>query len=74
MGLTLVRRRSAFVAWRVDKAHRDQILAFHLASQNLTRRLGARSIVKAAAPCGIQETPLGSAAVAFLTRIEGLTQ
>lgn len=57
----------------MDKAHRDQILAFRLASQNLTRRLGARSIVKAAAPCGIQETPLGSAAVAFLARIEGLT-
>ena len=54
-------------------AHRDQILAFRLASHNLTRRL-ARSIVKAAAPCGIQETPLGSAALAFLARVEGLTQ
>ena len=48
-------------------------MAFRLASHNLTRRLGARSIVKAAAPCGIQETPLGSAAVAFLARVEGLT-
>ena len=47
----------------VDVAHRDQILAFRLASHNLTRRLGARSMVKAAAPCGIQETPLGSAAL-----------
>jgi hypothetical protein len=57
----------------VDVAHRDQILAFRLASHNLTRRLGARSMVKAAAPCGIQETPLGSAALAFLARVEGLS-
>jgi hypothetical protein len=57
----------------VDVAHRDQILAFRLASHNLTRRLGAQSIVKAAAPCGIQETPLGSAAVAFVARVEELT-
>jgi hypothetical protein len=57
----------------VDVAHRDQILAFRLASHNLTRRLSARSIVKAAAPCGIQETPLGSAALAFLARVEGVT-
>jgi hypothetical protein len=57
----------------VDVAHRDRILAFRLASHNLIRRLDARSIVKAAAACGIQETPLGSAALAFLARVEGLT-
>ncbi len=48
-------------------------MAFRLASHNLTRRLGARSVVEAAAPCGIQETPLGSAALAFLARVEGLS-
>ena len=54
-------------------ADRDRILAFRLASHNLTRRLGRRSLVKAAEACGIQETPLGSAAAAFLARVEGLT-
>jgi hypothetical protein len=54
-------------------AQRDQILAFRLASHNLTQRLDARSIVEAAASCGIQETPMGSAALAFLARVEGLT-
>jgi len=49
------------------------VVAFRLASHNLTRRLGPRSIVKAAAPCGIQETPLGSAAVALLARVKNLT-
>jgi hypothetical protein len=57
----------------VIKANRDQIVAFRLAGHNLTQRLGPRSIVNAAAPCGVQETPVGSAAVAFLARIEGLT-
>jgi hypothetical protein len=49
-------------------------LAFRLVSHDLTRRLDARSIVEAAAPCGIQETPLGSAALAFLARVEGSTK
>ena len=52
---------------------RKQILAFRLASHNLTRRLGPRSVTKAAAACGIQETPIGTAAVAFLARVENLT-
>lgn len=51
---------------------RHQVLAFRLAGHNLTRRLGPRSIVKAAA-CGIQETPMGTAAVAFVARVERLT-
>ncbi|MDQ4142800.1 MAG: winged helix DNA-binding domain-containing protein [Actinomycetota bacterium] len=55
------------------EADRNQILAFRLASHNLMRRLGARSLATAAARCGIQETPLGSAAVAFVARVEGLT-
>lgn len=51
---------------------RQQTLAFRLASHNLTRRLGPRSIQKAAA-CGVQETPMGTAGVAFAARVEGLT-
>jgi hypothetical protein len=57
----------------VSKADRKQILAFRLAAHNLARRLGHRSVTKAAAACGIQETPLGSAAIAFRTRVEKLT-
>jgi hypothetical protein len=56
----------------VPKPDREQILAFRLASHNLTRRLGPRSVTKAAAACGVQETPLGSAAMAFLARVEKL--
>lgn len=52
---------------------REQVLAFRLASHNLTRRLGPGSVVDAATPCGIQETPTGSAALAFAARVEGLT-
>ncbi|HZB04653.1 MAG TPA: winged helix DNA-binding domain-containing protein [Actinomycetota bacterium] len=52
---------------------RARILAFRLSSQNLTERLGRRSLVRAAAACGIQETPLGSAAAALSARVSGLT-
>lgn len=56
----------------MEGVEREQVLAFRLASHNLTRRLDQRAAVEAA-PCGIQETPLGSAAVAFAARVEGLT-
>jgi hypothetical protein len=52
---------------------RARILAFRLASHNLTERLGPRSLLKAALACGIQETPVGSAAVAFAARVDGVT-
>src|SRR5919106_847755 len=52
---------------------RARILAFRLASHNLTERLGSRSLAKAAGACGIQETPVGSAAVAFAARVDGVT-
>jgi hypothetical protein len=57
----------------VPDLDRHQIVAFRLASHNLADRLGPRSIVKAAAACGIQETPIGSAALALCARVEGLT-
>ena len=50
---------------------RDQVLAFRLASHGLNRR--SKDLVEAAAPCGIQETPLGSAALALHARVEGFT-
>src|SRR5918996_1895201 len=52
---------------------RARILAFRLASHNLTERLGSPSLAKAAVACGIQETPVGSAAVAFAARVDGVT-
>src|SRR5918996_3657428 len=52
---------------------RARILAFRLASHNLTERLGSRSLAKAAVACGIQETPTGSAAVALAARVDRLT-
>jgi hypothetical protein len=57
----------------VPPLDRPRILAFRLSSHNLTERLGRRSLVRAAAACGIQETPLGSAAMAFCARVDGLT-
>jgi len=50
---------------------REQVLAFRLASHGLNRR--TRGLVEAAARCGIQETPLGSAALALHSRVESLT-
>src|SRR5918996_209919 len=52
---------------------RARILAFRLAAHNLSARLGPRSLLKAASACGIQETPVGSAAVAFAARVDGVT-
>jgi hypothetical protein len=57
----------------VPPVDRDRILAFRLASHHLTEHLGPRSLSGAAAACGIQETPLGSAAVALGARVDGLT-
>jgi hypothetical protein len=52
---------------------RKQILAFRLASHNLNRRMGVRSLTNVAGACGIQETPTSSAAVALLARVTNLT-
>jgi Winged helix DNA-binding domain len=50
---------------------REQVLAFRLASHGLDLR--TKGLVEAAARCGIQETPLGSAALALHARVENLT-
>ncbi|HEY8471326.1 MAG TPA: winged helix DNA-binding domain-containing protein [Natronosporangium sp.] len=52
---------------------REQIVAFRLASHHLASRLGRRALATAAGACGIQETPTGSAALALLARVDGLT-
>jgi Winged helix DNA-binding domain len=66
------RRPGSFGAG-VAKAERLQVLAFRLGSHNLIRPLPLRFLAKAAAACGIQETPLGSAALAFAARVDKLT-
>jgi Winged helix DNA-binding domain len=50
---------------------REQVLAFRLANQGLNRR--TKDLLEAAARCGIQETPLGTAALAFHARVDGLS-
>jgi Winged helix DNA-binding domain len=56
----------------VLRVQRDQILAFRLASHHLTARLPAGSLAAAAAACGIQDTPLNTAPLAFHARVEAL--
>jgi hypothetical protein len=56
----------------VLRVQRDQILAFRLASHHLTARLPAGSLAAAAAACGIQDTPLNTAPLAFGARVEAL--
>ena len=50
---------------------REQVLAFRLASHGLNRRI--KRLVEAAARCGVQETPLGTAALAFHARVDALS-
>ena len=50
---------------------RDQILAFRLASHHLNARLPAGSLAAAAA-CGVQDTPLNTAPLAFHARVAEL--
>jgi hypothetical protein len=53
---------------------RRQVLAFRLRRQHLTRRLGAARMVDAAAACGVRNSPPGSAQVALLARVNGVTE
>jgi hypothetical protein len=57
----------------VARVSRERIVAFRMASHNLARRLGPRSLAAAAAASGVQETPHGSAALALAARVDGLT-
>jgi DNA glycosylase AlkZ-like len=56
----------------VLRVERDQILAFRLASHHLAARLSAGSLAAAAAACGIQDTPLNTAPLAFHARVAEL--
>ncbi|HYG59337.1 MAG TPA: crosslink repair DNA glycosylase YcaQ family protein [Symbiobacteriaceae bacterium] len=54
-------------------ASRGQVLAFRLDSHHLTERLPPGSLLRAAAACGLQDSPPGSAALALHARVARLT-
>ncbi|MFE4001621.1 winged helix DNA-binding domain-containing protein [Nocardioides sp. YIM B13467] len=56
-----------------ERIGRESVVAFRLASHHLDVRLGERDLLTAAGLCGIQNTPPGSALLAFHARVEGVT-
>jgi winged helix DNA-binding protein len=54
-------------------ADQGQVLAFRLSGHNLAQRLPAGSLLEATGACGIQNTPPGSALLALLARVHGLS-
>lgn len=55
------------------QAEREQVIAFRLQGHNLSERLPAGSLLKAAGACGIQNTPPGTAELALNARVSDLT-
>lgn len=53
---------------------RDKVVAFRLHAHHLTKRLGEDEMFHAAAACGIQNSPPGSALLALHARVRGFTQ
>src|SRR5262245_19052043 len=53
---------------------RRQVLAFRLRRQHLARRLGAAKMAEATATCGVRNSPAGSAQVALLARVDGVSE
>ena len=53
---------------------RSQVLAFRLRRQHLVCRLGAASMADATATCGVRNSPPGSAQVALLARVDGVSE
>jgi len=53
---------------------RRQVLAFRLRQQHLARRLGAARMTEATATCGVRNSPPGSAQVALLARVNGVSE
>ncbi len=53
---------------------RRQVLAFRLRRQHLARRLGAARMAEATATCSMRNSPPGSAQVALLARVTGVSE
>ena len=51
-----------------DSATNDEIIAFRLRAHHLDERLSHNSLLDAAGPCGIQNSPPGSALTALHAR------
>ncbi|WP_406023421.1 winged helix DNA-binding domain-containing protein [Nocardioides sp. NBC_00850] len=56
-----------------ERIERENVVAFRLASHHLDVRVGERDLLTAAGQCGIQNTPPGSALLAFHARVEGVS-
>jgi len=56
-----------------ERVERERVVAFRLASHQLDARGGEQSLVAAAGRCGIQNSPPGSALLAFHARVEGVS-
>ncbi|MFE6735941.1 winged helix DNA-binding domain-containing protein [Microbacterium sp. NPDC057650] len=55
------------------KAARDEIVAFRLGAHHLAERLGEGRLLQAAAACGVQNSPPGSALLALNARVQSVT-
>ena len=53
---------------------RRQVLAFRLRRQHLARRLSAASMADVTATCGVRNSPPGTAQVALLARVHGVSE
>jgi hypothetical protein len=53
---------------------RRQVLAFRLRRQHLARRLGAARMAEVTATCSVRNSPPGSAQVALLARVNGVSE
>ncbi|HEU0240053.1 MAG TPA: winged helix DNA-binding domain-containing protein [Micromonosporaceae bacterium] len=53
---------------------RTRVLAFRLRRQHLVRRLAAASMADATATCSVRNSPPGSAPVALLARVNGVSE
>jgi hypothetical protein len=53
---------------------RRQVLAFRLRRQHLVRRLAAARMAEATATCSVRNSPAGSAQVALLARVDGISE
>ncbi len=57
-----------------DRVSRDEVIRFRLAAHHLTQRLGGDGLLDAAAACGVQNSPPGSALLALGARVLDLTE
>ncbi|GHH75029.1 winged helix DNA-binding domain-containing protein [Promicromonospora soli] len=56
------------------RVSQGDVIAFRLRAHHLTRRLDESALLDAAGPCGVQDSPPGSALLALHARMENLTR